>query len=485
MASAATLLRMAGNSGRIVTSGNRLLSLSYHSAHRAPASIFVAVRSNSSLKLRRIMTSSPASAASPLPSQPLSDVPEQAGPQRLFQPHLNYRRLRQDISQLADNIKTRRIEHIDLDHISALSEQVLKTEFQVASTRKRRNEIATEIASIVKQIASIKKSRSKPQVAAAAAEDLQRLESQRLSLTDEGRTIKSNLQKIEEHLSKIHTELFEEARHLPNDTHPSVPIGDESKAIVVSTHGTPLTAFPNDALDHSKPLRLRTHLEIAAIHDMLDIDRAGKVSGSRFYFLKNAGALLELALVRYATDVCLSHGFEPVITPDIIRQEVLEACGFSPRSDDPQTYFLSTAATTAPSTSGNSHADDGTVSTLVPPHRNPMTMCLSATAEFPLAGMYAGETISQLPVKMVGMGHAFRAEGLAGSTNRGLYRVHQFTKVEMFALTSPAEKTHQMPDGSIRIPNKLRPYFLGSHVDLLPANVAFSDLIKQARLKTA
>ncbi|KAH9264271.1 hypothetical protein BASA83_012290 [Batrachochytrium salamandrivorans] len=82
------------------------------------------------------------------------------------------------------------------------------------------------------------------------------------------------------------------------------------------------------------------------MHNMLDIDRAGKVSGSRFYYLKNAGAMLEMALTRYAMDMCLQRGFMPVLVPvlvpDIIRHEVVEeACGVSPRSDDPQTHYVS------------------------------------------------------------------------------------------------------------------------------------------------
>ncbi|KAH9273291.1 hypothetical protein BASA83_004288 [Batrachochytrium salamandrivorans] len=122
------------------------------------------------------------------------------------------------------------------------------------------------------------------------------------------------------------------------------------------------------------------------MHDMLDIDRAGKVSGSRFYYLKNAGAMLEMALTRYAMDMCLQRGFMPVLVPvlvpDIIRHEV---------------------------------------------------ECMQ------------GATLLSLPMKMAGMGRAFRAfrafraEGLSGSTNRGLYRIHQFTKVELFALTRPTE----------------------------------------------
>ncbi|KAH6601451.1 hypothetical protein BASA50_001594 [Batrachochytrium salamandrivorans] len=121
------------------------------------------------------------------------------------------------------------------------------------------------------------------------------------------------------------------------------------------------------------------------MHNMLDIDRAGKVSGSRFYYLKNAGAMLEMALTRYAMDMCLQRGFMPVLVPvlvpDIIRHEVVEACGFSPRSDDPQTHYVSSHVPRELDAADPSHPPVGSDHT---------PLCLAATAEFPLAGMYAG-----------------------------------------------------------------------------------------------
>jgi seryl-tRNA synthetase len=147
-------------------------------------------------------------------------------------------------------------------------------------------------------------------------------------------------------LNELNMTLSAQAKLLPNEIHISVPITEQ---LVFQSNETPVYDFIP-----------KTHLDLATHHNMLDIARAGKVSGSGFYYLKGAGALLEMALTRYAMDICIKHGFEPIITPDIIRTSILDGCGFSPRSNDPHTYFLKSAD---PS-------------------------CLAATAEFPLAVFY-------------------------------------------------------------------------------------------------
>lgn len=228
----------------------------------------------------------------------------------------------------------------------------------------------------------------------------------------EGRKLKIMMTEKAKQLKITQEQLEQEAKHLPNETHESVPIGPEANAKLLYSTKIPEFSFTP-----------KTHLEICDIHNMLDIDRAGKVSGSGSYFLKNTGVLLEMALTRYAMDICIENGFTPVITPDIIRHSVLDACGFSPRSTDPQTYFLKTQ-NCGDSESKLNHE-----------------LILAATAEFPLAGMYSNEILERkkLPIRFVGMGHAFRAEGFGGMTNRGLYRVHQFTKVELFSLSLPED----------------------------------------------
>lgn len=124
--------------------------------------------------------------------------------------------------------------------------------------------------------------------------------------------------------------------------------------------------------------------------------------------MKNEAAILEMALCNWALNLVAKKGFTPLTTPDLARQQVVEACGFQPRDKSSQVYHL-----------------DG------------MDECLIGTSEIPLAGMYANEMIdiNQLPHKMVAFSHCFRAEAGKGQHAHGLYRLHQFSKVEMLALT--------------------------------------------------
>lgn len=234
------------------------------------------------------------------------------------------------------------------------------------------------------------------QIAKGSIENLDRL-----------KELKKEIALKETEAANLEKEILKEIIHIPNVTHASVPIGSEDKAQTIKTCGVPRVSCGN--------VRLKDHIELGQMHDLFDMERGGKVAGNSFYFLKNDGAMLELALTRYAMDICTKYGFSPIITPDVIRYDLVDSCGFKPRNTDPQTYFVS-------------HSQKENVQ-----------MCLTATAEFPLAGMYSNEMLKDLPLRMVGFGRAFRAEGLAGANNRGLYRVHQFSKVEMFGITRPCE----------------------------------------------
>jgi seryl-tRNA synthetase len=137
------------------------------------------------------------------------------------------------------------------------------------------------------------------------------------------------------------------------------------------------------------------------------------VAGPKFYYLKNQAVILELALVRYALDALAREGFILHSTPDMARDEIVAGHGFNPRGPE-----------------SNIYAVEGT------------DLCLIATAEFTLGGSRAGEILAadQLPLKLAGLSHCFRREaGAAGQYSKGLYRVHQFTKVEMFVYCRPSE----------------------------------------------
>ncbi|KAJ3100460.1 hypothetical protein HDU97_002197 [Phlyctochytrium planicorne] len=350
------------------------------------------------LKLARSSSSSSSSSSStPANSaSPWTPIPRQ------FKHHLNYRYLRENVDSIEQNARNRGAVNVDVRHSLKLYDQFTSTSLRISELRKKRNEIALETSQLVAALKTVKDRSEK-----------ERLNSRKQALIDEGRELKAILSEEELAIAKLEEELYEEARHIPNQTDPSVPIGDESKSITVDMVGS--RRLQQD-VDHP----LRDHVELAKLHNLADFDRAGKVSGTGFYFLKNAGVLLESALTRYALDICISKGFQPVMVPDIVRHEVIEACGFNPKSKDPQTYFLET------------HLDEPRGKGY-----DPMRLCLAATAEFPLAAMHANEVFlrSALPLKLVGIGRAYRAEGLSGAINRGLYRVHQFSKVEMFGLT--------------------------------------------------
>jgi seryl-tRNA synthetase len=158
---------------------------------------------------------------------------------------------------------------------------------------------------------------------------------------------------------------------------------------------------------------VQDHVALAEQHNLIDFEGGARVAGHGFYFLKNEAAQLELALQHYTLDLLIREGFTPVITPDVARGDVLKGVGFIPRGPETQIYSV------------ENH-----------------DLNLVATAEITLGGLYAGLVIEaeKLPIKLCGISHCFRTEaGAAGRASRGLYRVHQFTKVEMFAFTLPGQ----------------------------------------------
>jgi seryl-tRNA synthetase len=152
----------------------------------------------------------------------------------------------------------------------------------------------------------------------------------------------------------------------------------------------------------------RDHLELAGA--MIDMEAGAKVAGSRFAYLKGDLVLLELALVRWVMEVLRGHGFEPVIPPILEREEALFGTGFLPDTEQ-QIYRL---------------ADD--------------PLFLAGTSEVPLASLHAGEIMESVPRRYAGFSPCFRREaGAAGKDTRGIFRVHQFDKVEMFSFVEPSE----------------------------------------------
>ncbi|KAG0052707.1 seryl-tRNA synthetase [Linnemannia elongata] len=289
-------------------------------------------------------------------------------------------------------------------------------------------------------------------------------EAKRQELVERGRVLKEEIHAQEAELSTLETQLYDQAVMIPNTTHPESPIGPESEAQLVRIHGVPrlnpgVKAFAQPGVDSTGEVLggageegrallgtvseypLLDHVALSKHLDLVDFESATAVTGSRWYYLKNEAALLELALIQFATQRAVKAGFMPVITPDVVRPEVVQACGFQPRDEASQTYWVSTVAP------GSTKA----VSAEGAHHHQHSALCLVATAEIALAGMNLNRVIeeSQLPIKMAGFGRAFRAEaGSRGAEVKGLYRVHQFSKVELFVVSKadPGESDRILED---------------------------------------
>ncbi|MBN2861036.1 MAG: serine--tRNA ligase [Sphaerochaetaceae bacterium] len=242
---------------------------------------------------------------------------------------------------------------------------------------------------------------------------------QRTVLIEEGKVLKEKISETEELLKKTESEYFNLAKLIPNYAHPAVPVGKEdTDNLEIKRWGTP----------HPFNFTAKDHVQLGEDLDLIDFETATRVSGPKFYYLKNDAVLLELALERYALDILRSHGFTLTITPDIARQEVVEGIGFNPRGEESNIYTI-----------------EGT------------DTCLVGTAEITLGGYHAGQILKEddLPILMSGLSHCFRREaGGAGQYSKGLYRVHQFSKVEMFVYCRP-EQSEQLHEKLLTIEEEI------------------------------
>lgn len=217
------------------------------------------------------------------------------------------------------------------------------------------------------------------------------------------RSLGDQIARLEAELSATEEGWRQLLEQIPNLTHPDVPEGGEEDFRILDVVGEP-TQFPFVPKDH---------VELAEAADLIDFQHAADVSGSGFYYLKKELVALDLALVQYAFRQVTEEGFIPMVTPDLARQAVLKGIGFNPRGPERQIY----------------NVEDTDLS-------------LIATAEITLGGYHMNEILAEdaLPKCYVGLSHCFRTEaGAYGRESRGLYRVHQFTKVEMFVFCLPED----------------------------------------------
>lgn len=231
----------------------------------------------------------------------------------------------------------------------------------------------------------------------------------RQSLIQQGRELKLQLVEAEAELQTLEKQFHQWMLKVPNLTHPSSPEGGEEDFNVVSIWSEP-TKFSFVPLDH---------VQLSQRHDLIDFEMGATVAGQKFYFLKNEAVFLELALMRYALDVASRHGFKAMMTPDLAKNSILEGIGFTPKGPESQVYRV----------------DEHDLS-------------LIATAEITIGGAYADHIFEtgSLPLLIAGISHCFRTEaGSGGRESKGLYRVHQFSKVELFAFCTPdqSESMHK------------------------------------------
>ncbi|HAN97168.1 MAG TPA: serine--tRNA ligase [Planctomycetaceae bacterium] len=228
---------------------------------------------------------------------------------------------------------------------------------------------------------------------------------------DEGRRLREAKDRAQAEHDEVDAAALAILKTIPNMAHPGAPIGADDQANLEVRHGkTPLPEFDFKPLDH---------VELGKRLDLIDFEGGARTTGAGFYFLKNEAVLLDLALQRFAVEELVRRGFTPTITPDLASNAVLEGIGFNPRGPETQVYSVENT-----------------------------DLSLVGTAEITLGGLYSGHIFEaeQLPLRLCGISHCYRTEaGAAGRASRGLYRVHQFTKVEMFAYTLP-EQSDAMHD---------------------------------------
>ncbi|KAF5746790.1 serine--tRNA ligase mitochondrial [Tripterygium wilfordii] len=290
---------------------------------------------------------------------------------------IDFKWIRDNKDAVAVNIKNRN-SNADLELVLRLYDKLSNLQKEVEQLRGERNVVANKMKGKIEPL-------------------------ERQKLIDEGKNLKEGLMTLEEDLLKLTDELQQEAQSIPNMTHPDVPIGGEDCSTVRKMVGSPREfSFP-----------VKDHVQLGKELDILDFDSAAEVSGSKFYYLKNEAVMLELGLINWTLFEVMKRGFMPLTTPEIVRSSIVEKCGFQPRGTNTQVYSI-----------------EGT------------DQCLIGTAEIPVGGIHMDSILTEslLPLKYVALSHCFRTEaGAAGTATRGLYRVHQFSKVEMFILCRPEE----------------------------------------------
>ena len=292
---------------------------------------------------------------------------------------LDIRFIRENAERVQQDALNKGYKNADIQAVIALDDERKTLTAKIDELRTRRNQIA----------ASMKNSGGKP-----SAEQI-----------TEGKKIKEELAELEKTYRELDEKLSNALNGIPNILQADVPIGEEGEDDLVKTWGEELFESCKGAQDH---------LDFANKKNWVDFERGSKVAGTKFYFLKGDLALLENAIYQFALNKLISKGFNFMTVPHMVNGEVATGTGFAPRSSEQSDeYFI--------------EGED---------------LSLIATAEMSLTGYHAGEILNEkdLPIFYAGYSPCYRKEaGTYGKHTRGLFRVHQFNKLEMYAYTLPEQ----------------------------------------------
>ena len=263
--------------------------------------------------------------------------------------------------------------------------------------------LRTEQKTLSKEIGNLKaKQKTKPGP---------EVENELALLTKKGTDLSNKITEITSKQDEVKIQADKAMGAISNLVHKDAPVGSEKDFKIIETFGKPRDF-------QAEGIKVKDHVEIGSDLKLIDIERGAKVSGSRFYYLINDGALLELALVNFAIDIAQSHGFSPVIPPALVKPAAMEGTGFLGQAAE-NVYRI--------------EQDD---------------LYLVGTSEVALAAMHMDEILNnkELPIKYAGYSPCYRREaGSHGKDTRGIFRVHWFDKVEMFifANTEDTDTIHQ------------------------------------------
>ena len=295
---------------------------------------------------------------------------------------LDLKLIRSKPEEIVENCRKRNVQ-VDIEKLLMLDKQVRHITTEADVIRQRRNDINKRM-----------KGKITPELRKPLIEESK-------ILREEETAKESKLRELIEQRLALH-------KQVPNLTHPDSPDG------FTDEDNVPIREVGSKREFDFKP---KDHVELMETLDLIDFEGGAKVSGQKFYYLKNQAVFLELALAQYAMSLLQKEGFTVHITPDLARHQILDGIGFNPRGAETQIYSIEES-----------------------------DLCLIATAEITLGGLLIDQLLKyeQLPILYAGLSHCYRTEaGAAGRESRGLYRVHQFSKIEMFAFTHP-EKSEEM-----------------------------------------